>query len=1237
MRLSAVLSAGEHRTLFALVIETPLWMMAPDAFETMATTTTADLNNSDSSFHPSVTTNSSSVVERHRADADADAATPSNATSVTMATLLNTISSTPTTLNNTTAHVAATTNDTTAMFPDDHSTADVNATMAASFRTTPTVPDDAADAAATTSVTMILDFGGGAVDVGATSNASSITLETPLHYAATYNATTSNAINVTTATPLITTPLDFGRGAVDAVEYRFGLGVLLCGVLLVAVAGNVLVLLAICRTRALRRLNNLLLVSLAVSDFLSAVLCMPLFITELFNDYEWVLPRKLCSFYVTLELSFVFLSVWNIAAISLERVFLIVEPMLYQRLVSERRMLLFIAGLWLVSVSYGMSQLYWFNSEPYLSWSVEHPHFCRYVPSLQYAIADFLVCFILPLCIMFGAYQKIYCIVQSQMSRIHPRLSDAWDELPSDLDSQTDDLRLHRQISQMYSEGSPGNPREFRTTTSDAHDFTSSRKETTSNGPVPPGVGEVFTCSPDPDSVFPDSRPGSLMESPDPFPVSPGSHPVSFGSLPLLLGPRAGSTGSVPASPGQRQQTLDLPSTEDSNKHKAKHPPSLKPDCDSSSQEKGAGVCDGDATQRAVHIQNIRCEVETSGETGGAPSGRAGSASQEAAQGGRVADTLGNTASAWRTNEPITTEGDAFTTRTGDSLLEKLHAIPTSENVSGGAPAPTELSATPKIDGKVHEPCNSTSDVTTDADSFDPCLSTAGSGGAGHDPAGPERMDISLGSTRVKSEPTYSIEVRRNSSTDQLGLVVSDDCSLDPGVQARSDHNREDGKKHFHWPEPRCASPCSASPVKQPDVSSHTRDAALPGDTTQDSKQNVCLCWPEPHDRGESRDERWRHRSGVSAELPKRPSAPELKDVVPPEDAAAPSLHASQSCVELEIPDQIPDLAHLLQVSPPPEPSGCDVAKLVTGKSRSEPRGSIERHLVGDAVQINISRASSQDGFSIAASGGANARCPLRRASSAHPDLPHTSRPPASPTTPTHPGNQAKLHPVLKSSYKHVSTGSIPEAGHRKRNSVVFVLQGDDNNPREEFSALQQLPWACTKRQQSRESTDTRRPDSGFHSTPTKRSLDSKTPEEIRAKHQASLWARKHFNSAATPPRGEHSTTTSISAPSRHGSGVSSRRSASNLTRRLRENKAIRMTAAVIGAFVLCILPYKIVFLLRVSDPGGVSDLVWNVTCSVMFFANALNPFIYNFYNSTFRVAITRLLTCKRTTQVAPT
>ena len=144
----------------------------------------------------------------------------------------------------------------------------------------------------------------------------------------------------------------------------------------------------------------------------------------------------------------------------------------------------------------------------------------------------------------------------------------------------------------------------------------------------------------------------------------------------------------------------------------------------------------------------------------------------------------------------------------------------------------------------------------------------------------------------------------------------------------------------------------------------------------------------------------------------------------------------------------------------------------------------------------------------------------------------------------------------------------------------------------------------------------------------TKRSVRGENnPDPHPSKTHTSQWTKKHFNVSR-----DQSTT---SVRSRGGSGTSSLR-ASSITRRFRENKAVRMTAAVIGAFVLCILPYKIVFMLRVRDMGSVSDMGWNVVSLLMFVTAALNPFIYNFYNSSFRAAIRRLLLCKGT-PVAPT
>ena len=285
-----------------------------------------------------------------------------------------------------------------------------------------------------------------------------------------------------------------------------------------------------------------------------------------------------------------------------------------------------------------------------------------------------------------------------------------------------------------------------------------------------------------------------------------------------------------------------------------------------------------------------------------------------------------------------------------------------------------------------------------------------------------------------------------------------------------------------------------------------------------------------------------------------------------------------------------------------------------------------ERPVFNPGIEINISRSSSRDGFGF----------PLRRASSARPDLNSIS---LDHPTGSYSGFRTKLHPVLKTSFKTASAGNLtdhPSKDHpgRKRNSVVFRLYDDEILPDDDPNIVQTIPKLKVSVGTTEDTTTTETsgigtaeitltPDHSIASNDgvAKRNVrGEKAPDPDPSKTHTSQWTKKHFNVSR-----DQST---ISARSRGGSGASSLRT-SSITRRFRENKAVRMTAAVIGAFVLCILPYKIVFMMRVRDMSSVSDMGWNIVSLLMFVTNALNPFIYNFYNSSFRAAIRRLILCK--------
>ena len=946
-----------------------------------------------------------------------------------------------------------------------------------------------------------------------------------------------------------TSTFDFEESEVHANEYRIGLAVLTCTVVTIAITGNFLVLLAITKTRSLRRLNNFLLVSLAISDFLPAVTCMPLFITELFNNYTWILPHTLCSFYTSLQLSFLFLSTWNIAAISLERVFIIMYPMIYQRAVTERRMLMFIIVLWVISVAYGMSQLYWFNSEPYLSWSQDHPYFCRYVPSVEYAIIDFVVCFTLPLCVMFGAYLKIYCIVQSQMSRIHPRISEILEDGPSEFSTNN----FENYVSQIYkkkqeSQFSTPNPRDITTSDSAAECY---RMRDENYGFVARALRKISFADVNPLTVNQMSQPGSESDIPTP---RTEHDPIK-------------STAEASHQNDNSQKNSD----QQINMYNL-HRTSTKED------------------DLKINNSNVKQSIEQTGhhDSKEATSNYQGSDSDNndniSSDNDKMLDVSCTTRAECETDYPLhDTDNQRSRDIMAQDVSENVEQIQNSHEIGDVRASGNDIKRSPqKNEVKLVVPADLTSNVQIQTDlNHDISCTEISSNTSFNRPIDPNQTDLnqSLYLAEVKCVEVETVQI--HTQANKTG-AVSPKLGADQSQQSINEVTKE--VDHLQEIDQRSGTVLPGPITNSTDVNQKLR----PSDKTEaqnDVEDDVFSSTGNVREIGIETNplDKIRNRTNV-------PSIPVLEGAA----TARPTRPHSHEGQRL-----FPRLSRCFSDLKPPTT------------------------IINAGIEINISRASSKDGFAF----------PLRRASSAKPDL--NSVTPVIRTSSTSSGFGTKLHPVLKTSSRNASTGNLLDHNGptpcRKRNSVAFRLYDDEILPDDDPNTVQTI----AKLRVSMGTEDTTNETSGTGTTEATltpdnsiTSNDSSSKRNLRkdpSKDHTHQWAKKHFNISR-----EHSTT-STSVRSRGGSGASSRNT-SSLTRRLRENKAIRMTAAVIGAFVLCILPYKIVFLMRVRDMFSVSDLGWNIVSSLMFCTNALNPFIYNFYNSTFRAAIKRLIVFKRTT-----
>ena len=185
-------------------------------------------------------------------------------------------------------------------------------------------------------------------------------------------------------------------------------------VMLVSLAGNISVLTAVGSVPSLQRINNVFIISLAVSDSLRAIACLPMFMTIQLDRGAWD-NSVMCSAYHGVKISLDTASLLHVVFISLERSFIIGSPLIYQRIVNSTKMSICLAGVWLISVAYGLTQMIWiFMSD------ADQFQYCYIEIALGFIIFDFIFRFVFPLVCLLVSNCKICQVVQGHMLKIQP-------------------------------------------------------------------------------------------------------------------------------------------------------------------------------------------------------------------------------------------------------------------------------------------------------------------------------------------------------------------------------------------------------------------------------------------------------------------------------------------------------------------------------------------------------------------------------------------------------------------------------------------------------------------------------------------------------------------------------------------------------------------------------------------------------------------------------------------------
>lgn len=182
------------------------------------------------------------------------------------------------------------------------------------------------------------------------------------------------------------------------------IGIVLILLTVATAGGNILIGLAILLVRRLRNPANLLLLNLALSDFLISLLVLPFAIIYQLTGY-WPFSQNVCEVYIVCDVLLCTASILSLCAISVDRYLAITRPLTYASNRTTRRMIFMITVCWLLAGLISVPPVFIFEKPKLL-------FHCGYSEDLTYQIYATFSAFYIPLLIMLILYGRIYFVVR---------------------------------------------------------------------------------------------------------------------------------------------------------------------------------------------------------------------------------------------------------------------------------------------------------------------------------------------------------------------------------------------------------------------------------------------------------------------------------------------------------------------------------------------------------------------------------------------------------------------------------------------------------------------------------------------------------------------------------------------------------------------------------------------------------------------------------------------------------
>ncbi|XP_061559202.1 alpha-1A adrenergic receptor-like [Phycodurus eques] len=183
-------------------------------------------------------------------------------------------------------------------------------------------------------------------------------------------------------------------------------GMVLASFIGFAIVGNLLVILSVVCNRHLRTPTNYFIINLAIADLLLSTTVLPVSATLEILDY-WVFGRIFCDIWAAVDVLCCTASIMSLCVISIDRYIGVRYPLQYPVIVTEKRALLAMLGVWILAIVISIGPLLGWKQPP-----SQDDMECVITQEPFYALFSSLGSFYIPLAVILAMYCRVYVVAK---------------------------------------------------------------------------------------------------------------------------------------------------------------------------------------------------------------------------------------------------------------------------------------------------------------------------------------------------------------------------------------------------------------------------------------------------------------------------------------------------------------------------------------------------------------------------------------------------------------------------------------------------------------------------------------------------------------------------------------------------------------------------------------------------------------------------------------------------------